>query len=64
MRVAEAAQPSRSADRDEPERAHAEAEQPARRSSRPACSTHSVARVPVHAPPDPAAEHDAHTTAA
>ncbi|MFI7282547.1 DUF4157 domain-containing protein [Micromonospora chersina] len=64
MRVAEAAQPSRSADRDEPERARPEAERPERRPSRPARSTHSVARIPVHAPPDPAAEHDAHATAA
>ncbi|WP_433319527.1 eCIS core domain-containing protein [Micromonospora chersina] len=64
MRVAEAAPPSRSADRDEPEHARPEAERPERRSSRPARSTHSVARIPVHAPPDPAAEHDAHTTAA
>ncbi|MET8837519.1 DUF4157 domain-containing protein, partial [Micromonospora sp. NPDC004540] len=64
MRVAEAAQPSRSADRDEPERARPEAERPARRSTRPARSTHSVARIPVHAPADPAAEHDAHATAA
>ncbi|MEU5529638.1 DUF4157 domain-containing protein [Micromonospora chersina] len=64
MRVAEAAQPSRSADRDEPEHARPEAERPVRRSSRPARSTHSVARIPVHAPPDPAAEHDAHATAA
>ncbi|MEW2332576.1 DUF4157 domain-containing protein, partial [Micromonospora chersina] len=64
MRVAEAAQPSRSADRDEPERARPEAERPERRSSRPTRSTHSVARIPVHAPPDPAAEHDAHATAA
>ncbi|MEU0153866.1 eCIS core domain-containing protein [Micromonospora fulviviridis] len=64
MRVAEAAQPSRSADRDEPERARPQAERPVRRSSRPARSTHSVARIPVHAPPDPAAEHDAHATAA
>ncbi|MEU9741255.1 DUF4157 domain-containing protein [Micromonospora chersina] len=64
MRVAEAAPPSRSADRDEPEHARPEAERPERRSSRPARSTHSVARIPVHAPPDPAAEHDAHATAA
>ncbi|WNM39419.1 DUF4157 domain-containing protein [Micromonospora halotolerans] len=64
MRVAEAAQPSRSADRDEPERARPAGERPAERSSRPARSTHSVARIPVHAPPDPAAEHDAHATAA
>ncbi|MFI2408868.1 DUF4157 domain-containing protein [Micromonospora chersina] len=64
MRVAEAAPPSRSADRDEPERARPEAERPQRRPSRPARSTHSVARIPVHAPPDPAAEHDAHATAA
>ncbi|WP_262287386.1 DUF4157 domain-containing protein [Micromonospora sp. MA102] len=64
MRVAEAAQPSRSAGRDEPERARPAGERPAERSSRPARSTHSVARIPVHAPPDPAAEHDAHATAA
>lgn len=64
MRVAEAAQPSRSAGRDEPERARPEAERPERRPSRPTRSTHSVARIPVHAPPDPAAEHDAHATAA
>ncbi|MEU9828879.1 DUF4157 domain-containing protein [Micromonospora chersina] len=64
MRLAEAAQPSRSADRDEPEHARPEAERPERRPSRPARSTHSVARIPVHAPPDPAAEHDAHATAA
>ncbi|MEU4366819.1 eCIS core domain-containing protein [Micromonospora chersina] len=64
MRVAEAAPPSRSADRDEPEHARPEADRPERRPSRPARSTHSVARIPVHAPPDPAAEHDAHATAA
>lgn len=64
MRVAETAPPSRSADRDEPERARPEAERPERRPSRPARSTHNVARIPVHAPPDPAAEHDAHATAA
>ncbi|MEU1687778.1 DUF4157 domain-containing protein, partial [Micromonospora sp. NPDC005707] len=65
MRVAEAAaQPSRSADRGEPEHARPATERPAERSSRPARSTHSVARIPVHAPPDPAAEHDAHATAA
>ncbi|MFC0031715.1 DUF4157 domain-containing protein [Micromonospora chaiyaphumensis] len=64
MRVAEAVPPSRSADRDEPERARPAADRPAERSSRPARSTHSVARIPVHAPPDPAAEHDAHATAA
>ncbi|NES30312.1 DUF4157 domain-containing protein [Micromonospora terminaliae] len=64
MRVAETAPPSRSADRDEPERARPAADRPAERSHRPPRSTHSIARIPVHAPPDPAAEHDAHATAA
>ncbi|MET8909962.1 DUF4157 domain-containing protein [Micromonospora sp. NPDC004551] len=64
MRVAEAAEPSRSGDRDEPQRARPTAQRPAERAGRAARSTHSVARIPVHAPPDPAAEHDAHATAA
>ncbi|MEO3891425.1 DUF4157 domain-containing protein [Nonomuraea sp. B5E05] len=64
MRFAQSTRPPRSADRGEPESARDEtAGRAPRRSATPPRSTHSVARIPVHAPPDPAAERDAHATA-
>ncbi|MEO3807259.1 DUF4157 domain-containing protein [Nonomuraea sp. B1E8] len=65
MRIAESTRPPKSADLGEPECARDETLMRAhRRSATPPHSRHSVARIPVHAPPDPAAERDAHATAA